>query len=135
MGITTVASSVAAWNTLEDMYGSHTRARSVNTRIALATTKKGTSTMAEYFSKMKSFADELVAFSKMSSLPMFLPAWMRSSTIPWCHPLSPGSNPSPYLNCTHKCSAMKFGLTSNPTTTTLLHTRPMLLPGVVGLPG
>jgi hypothetical protein len=104
MGITTVASSVAAWNTLEDMYGSHTRARSVNTRIALATTKKGTSTMAEYFSKMKSFADELVAFSKMSSLPMFLPAWMRSSTIPWCHPLSPGSNPSPYLNCTQMLS-------------------------------
>jgi hypothetical protein len=62
MGITTVASSAAAWNTLEDMYGSHTRARPVNTRIALATTKKGTSTMAEYFSKMKSFADELVAF-------------------------------------------------------------------------
>jgi hypothetical protein len=26
MGITTVASSAAAWNTLEDMYGSHTRA-------------------------------------------------------------------------------------------------------------
>jgi hypothetical protein len=46
---------------LAGMYGSHTRAQSVNTRIALATTKKGSSTMAEFYSKMKSYADEMAA--------------------------------------------------------------------------
>jgi hypothetical protein len=63
MGITTVASSAIAWSTLEDMYGSYTRARYVNAHIALVTMKKGTSTMAEYFSNMKSLADELIASS------------------------------------------------------------------------
>jgi hypothetical protein len=59
MGITTVEAVVVAWSTLQEMYGSHTRARSINIRIALATTRKGTSMMADYFSKMKSYADEM----------------------------------------------------------------------------
>jgi hypothetical protein len=36
----------------------------VNLRIALATTKKGTMMMAEYFSKMRNFADDMVAASQ-----------------------------------------------------------------------
>jgi hypothetical protein len=46
------------------MYSSHSRAHKVNTRIALATTKKGASSVAEYFAKMRGFADELVAAGK-----------------------------------------------------------------------
>jgi uncharacterized membrane protein YjjP (DUF1212 family) len=63
-GITTLDSSTAVWNTLEVMYASHSCARSVNTRIALATTKKGASTMVEYFSKMKAYADEMSAYGQ-----------------------------------------------------------------------
>jgi hypothetical protein len=40
---------------------SQTRSRSVNTRIALATTRKGTSTVIEYFDKMKALGDEMTA--------------------------------------------------------------------------
>jgi hypothetical protein len=42
----------------------HTSTASVNTRITLATTKKGTSTMADYFAKMKNYADDMSAFGQ-----------------------------------------------------------------------
>jgi hypothetical protein len=61
MGITMAESTAEAWSTLQEMYGSCTRARSINTCIALATTRKGTSMMADNFSKMKSYADEMAA--------------------------------------------------------------------------
>jgi hypothetical protein len=61
MGVMTAMTSADVWSSLAAMYGSCTRARSVNTRIALATTKKGTAKMAEFYSKMKSYADEMSA--------------------------------------------------------------------------
>jgi hypothetical protein len=42
-------------------YATRTCTRSINTRIALATTRKGASTMIEFYSKMKSYADEMTA--------------------------------------------------------------------------
>jgi hypothetical protein len=45
------------------MFGSHTHAQSVNTHIALATTKKSTSTMAEFYYKMKNLTDEMATSS------------------------------------------------------------------------
>jgi hypothetical protein len=39
----------------------HRRAQSVNTRIALATTKKVNSTMVELYSKMKNLINEMAA--------------------------------------------------------------------------
>jgi hypothetical protein len=62
MGITTTESAAEAWSTLQEMYGSHTRAQSINTRIVLATTRNGTSMMVDYFFKMKSYVDEMAAF-------------------------------------------------------------------------
>jgi hypothetical protein len=61
MGVTTASSVAAAWSALEGMFGFPTRARTVNTHIALATMKKGTATMVEYYSKMKSYTDEMVS--------------------------------------------------------------------------
>jgi hypothetical protein len=61
MGVTTATTSAAAWSDLQEMYAPRTRARSVNTRITLANTKKGTTSMAEYFSKIKCYADELAS--------------------------------------------------------------------------
>jgi len=41
------------------MYASQTRAGIVNIHIALANTKKGNSTVVEYFTKMKALSDEM----------------------------------------------------------------------------
>ena len=46
------------------MFTSMSRARTVNTRIALATTKKGNLSMAEYVAKMRSLADEIASAGK-----------------------------------------------------------------------
>jgi hypothetical protein len=62
--LTTVASlrtSAQVWSTLEQMFTCQTRARSVSTRIALHTLKKGNSSVADYYSKVRSLADELGA--------------------------------------------------------------------------
>jgi hypothetical protein len=61
MGVTNHTSSAELWAALDGMFGSYTRAQSVNTRIALATTRKGASTMAEYYAKMKNYADEMAS--------------------------------------------------------------------------
>jgi hypothetical protein len=53
--------AVEAWVMIQGMYASQTRSWSVNTRIALATTRKCTSTVIEYFSKMKALGDEMAA--------------------------------------------------------------------------
>jgi hypothetical protein len=41
------------------MFSSQTRARVVNTRMALANTKKGNTSTAEYFTKMRALGDEM----------------------------------------------------------------------------
>ncbi|WVZ51377.1 hypothetical protein U9M48_002529 [Paspalum notatum var. saurae] len=46
------------------MFSSITKARTVNTKIALATTKKGDMSMAEYVGKMRALADELTYAGK-----------------------------------------------------------------------
>ncbi|WVZ90814.1 hypothetical protein U9M48_037076 [Paspalum notatum var. saurae] len=52
------------WTVVEAMFTSMTKARSINTRIALATTKKGELSMAEYISKMRSLGDEMASSGK-----------------------------------------------------------------------
>jgi hypothetical protein len=64
MGPTTITTSTAAWTALAEMFAPRTHVQFMNTRIALATTKKVTSTMADFFSKMKTYADEMVAFGQ-----------------------------------------------------------------------
>jgi hypothetical protein len=56
-----------AWAMIQGMYTSQTRSRYVNTRIALATTRKGTSTVIEYFGKIKALGDEMAASGRPSS--------------------------------------------------------------------
>lgn len=43
------------------MFSSQTRAHVVNLRIALATTKKGNLSVADYYTKMKGFGDDMAA--------------------------------------------------------------------------
>jgi hypothetical protein len=61
MGVTSHTSSANAWAALEEMFSSNTHAQTVNMCIAFATTKKGTAMMAEYFSKMRNYADDMAA--------------------------------------------------------------------------
>jgi hypothetical protein len=51
--------AAAAWKEIHSMFALQTRARTVNTRLALGTTRKGNLTIAEYFGKMKSLGDEM----------------------------------------------------------------------------
>jgi hypothetical protein len=46
------------------MFASHTRARTTNVHLALATTKKDNMTVAQYYGKMKGLADEMAAAGK-----------------------------------------------------------------------
>jgi hypothetical protein len=50
-----------AWQAIETMFASKTRARAVNTRLALATTQKGNMTVTEYIGKMRFLGDEMAA--------------------------------------------------------------------------
>lgn len=52
------------WKAIEQMFAAQTRAQAINTRIALATTKKGNMTIAEYVGKMKGLGDEMAAAGK-----------------------------------------------------------------------
>nr|XP_020182706.1 uncharacterized protein LOC109768396 [Aegilops tauschii subsp. strangulata] len=54
----------AAWTAITEIFISQTQAAIVNTRIALSTTKKGTSTIAEYLGCMKALGDEMAAIGK-----------------------------------------------------------------------
>nr|ABF94964.1 retrotransposon protein, putative, Ty1-copia subclass [Oryza sativa Japonica Group] len=63
--VATCNTATAAWQMLEEMYSSVSRARFINTRIALSNTKKGTLSINEYVSKMKTLADEMTAAGKV----------------------------------------------------------------------
>jgi hypothetical protein len=52
------------WKAIHEMLTSQSRARSINTRIALTTMKKGDMTMSEYFTKMKFLTDNMAAVGK-----------------------------------------------------------------------
>jgi len=60
------SSSTAAelWTAIQELQASRSRARIMATRMALATAQKGSSTVAEYFTKMKGLADEMASAGK-----------------------------------------------------------------------
>jgi hypothetical protein len=53
------------WSELQKTYTSQARARTMNTRTALANTRKSNMTMVEYIAKMKSLADEMTSAKKI----------------------------------------------------------------------
>jgi hypothetical protein len=59
--VTCSTTSTDVWRTLVSLYFTQTRARSVNTRIALATTRKNQLSISDYFTKMRSYADEMAS--------------------------------------------------------------------------
>jgi hypothetical protein len=61
MSVATHTTLAEVWGALAGMFGACTRAQTVNTHISMATTKKGATTMAEYYTKMKNLTDEMAA--------------------------------------------------------------------------
>jgi hypothetical protein len=61
MHVSRCTSLAQAWRMLTDLYASQSCAHAVNTRIALATTKKLHLFVMDYYAKMCQYADELTA--------------------------------------------------------------------------
>jgi hypothetical protein len=57
-------SMTEVWKHIEGAFASQSRARVINTHMALAITQKGSSTMAEYISKMKTLVDDMASTRK-----------------------------------------------------------------------
>ncbi|XP_073368048.1 uncharacterized protein [Aegilops tauschii subsp. strangulata] len=62
--IATCTTASTAWTAITEIFISQTQAAIVNTRIALSITKKGNSTIVEYFGRMKALGDEMAAIGK-----------------------------------------------------------------------
>jgi hypothetical protein len=56
--------AVNAWKILEEQLASQTRARTVNVRMALATTRKGNLSVVEYLAKMQGPGNDMAAAGK-----------------------------------------------------------------------
>jgi hypothetical protein len=62
--VATSKTAAEAWAFLEATFSSIKKARAVNTRIALSTTRKGDITISEYVGKMRALADEMASAGK-----------------------------------------------------------------------
>jgi hypothetical protein len=62
--ITALPSAEQAWKHIKTSFASQPRAWVINTHMALTTSQKGTSTVAEYIAKMKTLADEMASTRK-----------------------------------------------------------------------
>ncbi|CAO2196137.1 unnamed protein product [Urochloa humidicola] len=62
--IAAAPTAAVAWATVGTMFTAQTRAKTMNVRLALTTTKKGTMSITDYFTKMKGYAEEMTAAGK-----------------------------------------------------------------------
>lgn len=62
--ISTCTTSTEIWKAIQDMTASQSRGCVINTRMALTNAQKDTSTIAEFFSKIKSLADDMASARK-----------------------------------------------------------------------
>jgi hypothetical protein len=59
--VNTEVTARGAWRTIEALFASQSRAKIISTRMALTSATKGTSSISEYFTKIKGLADEMAA--------------------------------------------------------------------------
>jgi histone deacetylase 1/2 len=62
--VSSCTTSAAIWKAIQEMNAAQSRGRVINTRMALAAAQKGSSTIAEFFSKVKALADDMAAAGK-----------------------------------------------------------------------
>lgn len=59
--VSTEVMAATAWTAIQGMFASQSRVRLISTRMVIAIASKGTSSMSEYFTKMKSLADDMAS--------------------------------------------------------------------------
>ena len=62
--VAALPTTAAVCEAIEGMFASQSRTRVINTRMALANAQKGSSSIADYFTKMKSLADDMASAGK-----------------------------------------------------------------------
>ncbi|XP_021308098.1 uncharacterized protein LOC110432303 [Sorghum bicolor] len=62
--VSNCTTSAEMWKVIQDMNAAQSRGRVINTRMALAHAQKGSSIVAEFFSKMKGLANDMAAAGK-----------------------------------------------------------------------
>jgi len=62
--VSNCTTSAEIWKSIQEMHSAQSRGRVINTRMALATAQKGSSTIANFFGKVKGLADDMVAAGK-----------------------------------------------------------------------
>lgn len=62
--IAAARTAVQAWREVEKMFTAQSRAKTMNVRLAMTTTRKGTMSITDYFAMMKGYADEMAAAGK-----------------------------------------------------------------------
>lgn len=62
--VSTASTAAELWTAIRNMFASKSRGRVIHTRMALATAQKGASTIAEYFGKMKTLAEDMASTGK-----------------------------------------------------------------------
>jgi hypothetical protein len=78
--VTRYATSKEAWLTLETLFASQSRARTMNVHFQLATPKKGNSFITKYYQKFQQLADALAAMNKPLNhfqMVLFSRRWSR----------------------------------------------------------
>ena len=67
-----MTTAAEAWEALEQMFASRSKARIVQLRVQLATVQKGDLSMAEYFHRMKNLADTMASIGHPLGVPEFV---------------------------------------------------------------
>ena len=86
--IAVAKTAAQAWSAVEAMFTAQMRARSMNVRLTLTTTKKGSMTITEYFGKMKALSNEMAAAGKPldDEVVTNILSGLELSTIRWYLP-------------------------------------------------
>jgi hypothetical protein len=117
------------WTVVEGNFTSATRARIINTRIALATTKKGDLSIANYINKLCNLGDEMATGGKpiddddLTTTSSPTSSLTSTTTIIRSSPPSPRGTTSLLLRSTSICSVL-----SSTCFNKLLNIVPVLLP-------
>ena len=98
--VAALPTAAAVWESIEGMFASQSRARVINTQMALANAQKGSSSIAEYFTKMKTLADDMASARSDLMMKKSCRTSSRastSSTILRCRLLRPVLSQSPFV--------------------------------------
>jgi hypothetical protein len=78
--VITCVRAIDVWSELSKLYPSHARVRTVDTHIALVTTKKHHLSIVEYYNKMRSLANDILSTGtplRDEELASYILAWPR----------------------------------------------------------